>query len=203
MKLKGQAGFTLLEVLIVASIMLMICYIVLKMSSQVVGTWERSAKKISQDNDLILALDIIEKDLETSLPYYWIYNLGHGRIRWCFYSYGKTEFPNAIVYEMGEEGLYRYIESIGRKYDVTEALEEIGMSLKGISAKNVPKLSNRVAKDVKGLTVEFLYINLDGMVEWTKKVPFLGTAISAEIGVMGARNKKLSRRIVLVGVSSL
>lgn len=200
MNLKNKAGFTLLEVLVATSIMLMVCYVVLKMSSQVVNTWERSSKQLNNDNDLILALDIIGQDLETSLPYYWIYDLGCGRIRWCFYSYGKTKFPNAIVYEVGENGLYRYVQNTGKHYDVAEGLEEIG---RFVTKKDIQKLSNRVSEAIKGLAVEFLYSNLDGKKEWTKQVPFLGTALGAEIQVIGADGERLTRRMILVGVSRL
>lgn len=193
MKIHKAKGFTLLEVLVGVSMMLMVCYMVLKMSSHVLDTLDRASKTLDGENDLRLALDVIARDLETSLPYYWM--LGN---RFSFYGFGKAEFPNAIVYEVDKGGLYRSVKSCGKKYYGTEVLEAIPLSF-----GEIKRSSNLVAKDVRGLIVKFLYKNGKGNVEWTTKVPVLGTAICAEVVVIGEKDKRSSRRVMLIGVSRL
>lgn len=193
MKLQKARGFTLLEILVGASIMVLVCFLVLKMSIHILDTWEGASKRLDNENDLRLALDIIGRDLETSLPYYWI-----SGNRFSFYGFGKTEYPRAIVYDVDKEGLYRCIKNCEKKYYGTEVLEEIPLSF-----GEMKKSSNLVAREVKGLIVKFLCKNSQGKVEWTSRIPFLGTVIGAEVIVLGAENKRMSRRVMLIGVSKL
>lgn len=192
MKFK-KGGFTLLELLVAASIMMMVCYLILKMSVQVLDTYGRFSVKMDDASEMKLALDVIARDIETSLPYYWVYGN-----RFSFYGFGKDEFPNKIVYNVGEEGLYRWIQSTGKKYFVTEVLEEIASSL-----GEMKQSANLIAKNIKIVMVKFLIKKYDGKIEWTEKLPFKGTAICAEVVVVGEKERKMSRRIMLVGVSRL
>lgn len=193
MKLKEFKGFTILEVLVAGSIMLLISYIVLKISIGILNTCERTGKNFKNNNNLKLALDIVEKDLQTSLPYYW--SLGSV---FSFYSFGKEESPNAIVYAVNADGFFRYVKTSGKKYDPRETLEKIPIVL-----REIQKASNFITKDIKKLSVKFLHKNIYGNMEWAAVLPQNASALGAEIIVTDGNKEQLTRRMTLIGVSQL
>lgn len=213
MKLAEKEGFTLLEVLTAAAIMIIVCGFILKISSHVLDIWGRASEELESENEMRLVLDVIENDLETSLPYYWTYDVGveeglekTGRL--CFYGYGETDIPNAIVYEVGYDelksryGIYRYVRRGNKKYDCTEKLEE-GFSMEKMPSKEITKPSNLLARDVKSILVKFFYKDSQGKMEEAVRVPFEGTVICAEVVVRGNKEEELRRKITLVGIARL
>lgn len=214
MKWEKRQGFTLLEILTAVAIMLILCGFVFKISSQVLATWGRASQQLDSGNEMKLVLDVIERDLETSLPYYWMNNIVKGEFerveRLCFYSYCETDIQNIIIYEISDCevnrvcGIYRYVRECNKKYDVTEGLEAmLNLEKMQISSAEMVKASNLLARNVKGLSVKFFYRDAQGKMQWTMRAPFSGTAICVDVEVIGNKGEDLSRRMTLVGVTRL
>lgn len=214
MKGGRSKGHTLLELLTGVAIMLIVCGFVLKISSQALDLWGNASEEINNGSELKLVLDIIEKDLETSLPYYRIDYAIKDKLesieRLCFYVYGENDVPNIIVYEIiydelkNEYRIYRYerARTGNKRYEIGENLDE-ALSREKLDFNEVIKSSTLLAKSVKGLSVNFFYRNAQGKMEWSTRAPFSGTAIGIDVIVIRENNEELSRRITLVGVTRL
>lgn len=212
MKLRSNQAFTLLEVLTATTILLIVCAFVLKISTQVLDTWGYTSKKINTEREVQTVLEILKQDLETALPYFWIYNEnanGAEKIKQlCLFSYTDGDKPYAIAYEANYDpvgrayAIYRHALKMDNSPKYSVKFED-PLSLLRMSSKQTAVPSNLLAKNIRNFSVKFLYRDANGNSHWTSMAPFPGTAICADIEIITVNETSVKKRITFVGVSRL
>lgn len=208
--MKGSAdrGFTLLEALTATAILVMACVLVLKISTQVLGTWGAASEKSLGEVEAGLALDVMEEDLETAFPHFWVYDEVHSEgmkksIRLCFYRQGGDGEWSALAYQVGYDkfkkrhGLYRY--AVTGKRDIKE-MRDLGefFSPPQTGLEKIVASSNLLAKNIVHFSVKFLCKDDRGGMQWTLDVHSLGLPICAEILLTTNDGKQIARRVPFV-----
>lgn len=209
LKSSSSRGFTLLEVLTATAILVMACVLVLKISTQVLDTWGNTSERLSSEMEANLALDVMEEDLETAFPHFWIYNeVNHERmnksIRLCFYSEGRNGEWSALAYQVGYDktrkrhGLYRYAITDRKAIQEMEGCFAEMFSPEQMPSKKIISSSNLLAKDILKFSVKFLYKDDKGNARWTSEGPFVGLPICAEISMETSSKHAVVRRITFM-----
>lgn len=208
MKGSVKSGFTLLEVLTATAILVMACALVLKISTQVLDTWGAASRGLSAEAEASLALDVMEEDIETAFPQFWVYKGVNDEgmdksIRLCFYRQGRDAGCSALAYQVGYDkakqrhGLYRY--EMARKRDIKEM---VGLgeqfSPQQMPSKKIISSSNLLAKDIANFSVKFLYKDDKGNAGWAFERPFSGLPTCAEILLTTNEGQQVVRRIPFV-----
>lgn len=206
MKRSANRGFTLLEVLTATAILMMACVLVLKISMQVIDTWGAASEKSSGGVETGLALDIMEEDLETSFPHFWVYDEVHSEgmkkcFRLCFYRQGRDSDWSALAYQVGYDdakkryGLYRY--EVTEKKDIKDMadLSEL-FSPYQLGLEKIVSPSNLLAKNIINFSVKFLYKDNKSGTQWTLDGSFFSRLpICAEILLTTDKGQQITRRV--------
>lgn len=200
-QLKIDKGFTLIEVLIATTILVMACLLTVKISTQVLDAWARAEKNSSNEIETHLALNIMEEDLETAFPQFWVYNENNSNktkndIQLSFYSYGRNGNWQAISYQIGldkktkKKGLYRHAQEIN---DDIKQLKHLPQP------QNLIKIpSNLLVSDIVNFSVNFLYKDKEGSTQWSFNEVYEGSAISAEISIELSKSKTIKKRVTFM-----
>ncbi len=205
MRFSKDRGFTLLEALTATAILVVVCMSVLKISMQVLGTWERASKGISSETEINLALDAMEDDLETAFPYFWIYDEKDDKrvsknIRLCFLKEGLEGEWSALAYQVGYDGaksrygLYRCVMAVRNGIRDKAGFKEL-LNPEQLSLKQIMTSSNLLAKNVENFSIKFLYRDKTGNRQWTSEARSMELPICAEISMMTSEGHQLTRRV--------
>lgn len=209
MKRQEKRGFTLLEVLTATAILVMACVLVLKISTQILDTWGSASESLSAETEGNLALDVMEEDLETAFPHFWVYSASKNNdiqngIRLCLYREGRNDELNTLTYQAGYDktkkryGLYRCVVTDERK-KLTNLLylSEIS-NPEQIPLKQIIASSNLLAKNITNFSIRFQYKDEVGNKQWTSEAPFIGLPICAEILLTTNDGNQLTRRVTFM-----